>query len=90
MDRSMIIDPHSSLWEADLVCVVHDISDEFAKDYIDKEILKCLFAHPEKEIILVINKTDKLKNKNILLGKFINSYFIINVILYCWPSKKLW
>jgi len=31
MDRSMIIDPHSSLWEADLVCVVHDISDDFLK-----------------------------------------------------------
>ena len=27
----MIIDPHSSLWEADLVCVVHDISDDFLK-----------------------------------------------------------
>lgn len=67
MDRQFIVDPHSSLWEADLVCIVHDVSDEFARHRIDKEILKCLFANPEKEAILILNKTDKLKNKNILL-----------------------
>ena len=63
----MIVDPHSSMWESDLVLVVHDISDEYSRDKIDKEVLKCLFAHPEKEAILVLNKTDKLKNKKALL-----------------------
>ena len=63
----MIIDPHSSLWESDLVMVVHDVSDEYARDRIDSEILKCLFAHPDKESILILNKIDKLKNKNSLL-----------------------
>lgn len=67
MGREFIVDPHSSLWEADLVCVVHDVSDEYARNRIDREILKCLFANPEKEAILILNKTDKLKNKNILL-----------------------
>ena len=78
MDRSMIIDPHSSLWEADLVCIVHDVSDQYTKDGIDREMLKCLFAHPEKETILILNKTDKLKYKNVLLGK----YGIFGNILY--------
>jgi GTPase Era involved in 16S rRNA processing len=67
MDREMIVDPHSSMWESDLVLVVHDISDEYSRDKIDKEVLKCLFAHPEKEAILILNKTDKLKNKKTLL-----------------------
>lgn len=55
------------MWEADLVCVVHDVSDEYSRNRIDKEILKCLFANPEKESILILNKIDKLNNKNILL-----------------------
>lgn len=49
------------------MCVVHDVSDDFSRNRIDKEILKCLFANPEKESILILNKTDKLKNKTILL-----------------------
>lgn len=67
VDRQFIIDPHSSLWESDVVLVVHDVSDEYARGRIDTELLKCLFAHPEKESILVLNKIDKLKNKKILL-----------------------
>ena len=63
MDRSMIVGPHSSLWEADLVCVVYDASDDFLKDKLDKETLKCLFAHPKKETLLILNKTDKIKKK---------------------------
>ena len=47
--------------------MVHDVGDEFRRGYIDREILKCLFSHPEKETLLVLNKIDKLKNKNVLL-----------------------
>lgn len=72
MDRQFIIDPHSSLWESDLVCVVHDVSDEYSRNRIDKEILKCLFTHPEKETLLILNKTDKLKNKKILLDMVVD------------------
>lgn len=49
------------------MCVVHDVSDDFSRNRIDKEILKCLFANPEKESILILNKIDRLKNKTILL-----------------------
>jgi hypothetical protein len=51
-----------------VVLVVHDVSDEFARNRIDKEVLKCLFVHPEKETILVLNKIDKLSNKEVLLN----------------------
>jgi GTPase Era involved in 16S rRNA processing len=67
LERSFIIDPHSSLWESDLVLVVQDVADEFARQRIDREILKCLFTHPEKETILVLNKIDRVSNKKILL-----------------------
>lgn len=67
MDRQFIIDPHSSLWESDVAIVVHDVADEYARSRLDSEIIKCLFAHPEKESILVLNKTDKLKKKKLLL-----------------------
>ncbi len=64
----MIIDPHSALWESDLIVVVHDVSNEYSRDKLDSEVLKCLFAHPDKEAILVLNKTDRLKHKGQLLG----------------------
>lgn len=50
-----------------MTLIVHDVSDEYARERLDAELLKCLFAHPEKESILVLNKTDKLKNKKMLL-----------------------
>lgn len=68
LDRQMIIDPHSSLWESDLIIVVHDVSDEYSQNKLDSEVLKCLFAHPDKETVLVLNKTDRLKNKSVLLN----------------------
>lgn len=67
LERQMIIDPHSSLWESDLVLVIHDVSNEYSCETLDSEVLKCLFSHPEKEAILVLNKTDKLKTKKKLL-----------------------
>lgn len=67
LERQMIIDPHSSLWESDMVLVVHDCSNEYSHETLDSEIIKCLFAHPDKEAILILNKTDKLKNKKKLL-----------------------
>lgn len=67
LERQMIIDPHSALWESDLIVVVHDVSNEYSRDKLDSEVLKCLFAHPDKETILVLNKTDRLKNKSQLL-----------------------
>jgi GTPase Era involved in 16S rRNA processing len=50
-----------------MVLVVHDVSNEYSHETIDSEVLKCLFSHPEKESILVLNKTDNLKNKKKLL-----------------------
>jgi len=67
LEKSMILDPHSSLWDADLICVVHDVSNHWLRFKLDEEILKCLYAHPEKEAILILNKVDAIKRKRMLL-----------------------
>jgi hypothetical protein len=45
-----------------LVCVVHDVSNHWLRFKLDEEILKCLYAHPDKEAILILNKV-----KNIII-----------------------
>jgi hypothetical protein len=49
-----------------LVCVVHDVSNHWVRFKLDEEILKCLYAHPEKEAILILNK---VKNRFFCLIK---------------------
>jgi hypothetical protein len=63
----MLMDPRAALWDTDIICVVHEISDKYFRNQIDKEVLKCLYLHPEKESILIINKVDLLKQKKLLL-----------------------
>ncbi|CAF3347001.1 unnamed protein product [Rotaria socialis] len=67
LEKSMILDPHSCLWDADLICVVHDVGNHWLRFKLDEEILKCLYAHPEKEAILILNKVDSIKRKRMLL-----------------------
>ncbi len=65
---------------------MQDVSDEHGRSYIDREVLKCLFTHPDKETILVLNKIDKLKNKKLLVdlvvsltGGYLNNKQFIDV-----------
>ncbi|CAF1514267.1 unnamed protein product, partial [Adineta steineri] len=67
LEKSMILDPHSCLWDANLICVVHDVSNHWLRFKLDEEILKCLYAHPDKEAILILNKVDSVKRKRMLL-----------------------
>ncbi|KAI3386499.1 hypothetical protein SNEBB_005300 [Seison nebaliae] len=67
LEKSMIMDPMASLWNSDCIIVVHDISNEYHCKSLDEEVMKCLFAFPENEAILVLNKIDRLKKKNFLL-----------------------
>lgn len=72
LERSMIADPRSSLWETDVILVVQDTSDRYRRHLIDNEVLKCLFIHPEKESILVLNKVDQIKQKRRLFDLIAN------------------
>jgi hypothetical protein len=45
--------------------VVHDVSNHWLRFKLDEEILKCLYAHPDKEAILILNKVKQ--NLNFIL-----------------------
>ena len=72
LTRSHILDPRSSLWEADVICVVMDCSNKYTRHMIDPEVLKCLYMHPEKESILILNKVDLVGQKKHLISLIAN------------------
>uniref|UniRef100_A0A8C4SQ79 GTPase Era, mitochondrial n=1 Tax=Erpetoichthys calabaricus TaxID=27687 RepID=A0A8C4SQ79_ERPCA len=67
LEKSLLMDPWSSVEEADLVMVMVDVSDHWTRNQLAPEVLKCLALHPQIPAILVLNKVDLLKNKALLL-----------------------
>jgi len=53
--------------EADVIGVIHDLSNTFTRDRLDPKVLRLLHLSPEKESFLVMNKIDTLKSKRTLL-----------------------
>ncbi|XP_042560681.1 GTPase Era, mitochondrial [Clupea harengus] len=67
LEDSLLVDPSNSLQEADLVVVLVDVSDKWTRNKLDFEVLKCLAQNPHIPAVLVLNKVDLLKGKNMLL-----------------------
>lgn len=67
LERSLLSDPWSTVKEADLMLVMVDVADKWACERLDLEMLKVLAQHPEVPAVLVLNKTDLVKNKSKLL-----------------------
>lgn len=67
LESSLLLDPWSSVKEADLMLVMVDVADKWACEKLDLEVLKVLAQNPEVPAVLVLNKTDLVKNKNKLL-----------------------
>lgn len=67
-------DPKSSLKAADIVGIVQDAENIFTRHKIDRNILGLLTEDIKSQIpiILIINKVDRLKKKDILLD-FVNT-----------------
>nr|CDS30303.1 GTP binding protein era [Hymenolepis microstoma] len=59
LERTFIRDPHSAIFDADLILVVVDASNKYARLALDPELLKALHFFPDKESILILNKIDK-------------------------------
>ncbi|KAL5107472.1 GTPase Era mitochondrial [Taenia crassiceps] len=59
LERTFIRDPHAAIFEADLVLVVVDASNKYARKALDPEVLKVLHFFADKESVLVLNKVDK-------------------------------
>ncbi|KAI1902897.1 hypothetical protein AGOR_G00021040 [Albula goreensis] len=67
LERSFLVDPRNSVQEADLVLVLVDVSDKWTRNKLGFEVLKCLAQNPNIPAVLVLNKVDLLKGKNMLL-----------------------
>ena len=67
LERSLLSDPHSSLFDADVIAVVVDVSTPWGRQELDKEILKALMLHHDKKSVLILNKIDALPSKQSLL-----------------------
>ncbi|KAF9409633.1 hypothetical protein HW555_011062 [Spodoptera exigua] len=59
---------HKSLRCADVVGVVHDVSNRYTKDVLHSDVINMLNVIADVPSFLIINKIDKLKSKNQLLG----------------------
>ncbi|KAL5965168.1 GTPase Era mitochondrial [Taenia solium] len=59
LERTFIRDPHAAIFDADLVLVVVDASNKYARKALDLEVLKVLHFFADKESVLVLNKVDK-------------------------------
>ncbi|KAK7485437.1 hypothetical protein BaRGS_00023385 [Batillaria attramentaria] len=67
VEKSLVIDPERSLQHADLVGVVVDVSDKWSRNELDPLILQVLHVHRDKTAVLILNKVDLLRTKEMLL-----------------------
>ncbi|KAM7541828.1 hypothetical protein Aperf_G00000016686 [Anoplocephala perfoliata] len=58
LERTFIRDPHSAIFDSDLILVVIDASNKYARKALDPELLKALHFFSDKESVLVLNKID--------------------------------
>ncbi|XP_014481467.1 PREDICTED: GTPase Era, mitochondrial [Dinoponera quadriceps] len=66
--KSFERDPNASLKTADIIGLVQDVDNTFARDKINPNIFKLLKNMEDKiPMILIFNKVDRLKKKNTLL-----------------------
>ncbi|XP_015239128.1 PREDICTED: GTPase Era, mitochondrial [Cyprinodon variegatus] len=67
LEKSLLVDPWTTVKEADLMVVMVDVSDRWMCSRLEFEVLKCLAQHPHIPAILVLNKVDLVKAKDRLL-----------------------
>ncbi|XP_062815078.1 GTPase Era, mitochondrial [Anolis carolinensis] len=67
LEKSLVFDPLKSLKVADLVLVLVDVSDHYTRNRLSPQVLRALSKVPKIPSVLVLNKVDLLKKKDILL-----------------------
>nr|XP_060612653.1 GTPase Era, mitochondrial [Anolis sagrei ordinatus] len=67
LEKSLLFDPFKSLKGADLVLVLVDVSDHYTRNRLSPQVLRALANVPDTPSVLVLNKVDLLKKKDILL-----------------------
>ena len=67
LDPTITAEPLAALRRADLVCVLHDVSDRRNKAGLNPKVQRLLFAEPQRPAVLVLTKVDTLTRKRHLL-----------------------
>ncbi|TGZ70570.1 hypothetical protein CRM22_003135 [Opisthorchis felineus] len=62
LEKSFIRDPHSAIFESDVILVVVDVTHRRSREELDEEVVKALHFFQDKESVLVLNKIDKARN----------------------------
>ncbi|XP_027852449.2 GTPase Era, mitochondrial [Aphis gossypii] len=67
LEKTFANDSVNSIEEADIIGVIHDVSNRFTRNRLDPKVLRLLHLYPNKDSFLVLNKIDLLKSKSYLL-----------------------
>ncbi|XP_060521710.1 GTPase Era, mitochondrial [Cylas formicarius] len=67
LESTFVRDSKDVLMEADIIGVIHDVSNHFLRDKLDIKIINLLESHRDICSFLVFNKVDLLKSKRKLL-----------------------
>uniref|UniRef100_A0A2H8TN51 GTPase Era, mitochondrial n=2 Tax=Melanaphis sacchari TaxID=742174 RepID=A0A2H8TN51_9HEMI len=67
LEKTFANDSVNSIEEADIIGVIHDVSNRFTRSRLDPKVLRLLHIYPNKDSFLVLNKIDLLKSKSYLL-----------------------
>ncbi|KAL1497713.1 hypothetical protein ABEB36_008625 [Hypothenemus hampei] len=67
LGNTFLQDPKNGLNDADIIGVVHDVSNNYTRERLDIKIIHILEYHNHKPSFLILNKIDLLKSKRKLL-----------------------
>ncbi|CAH0564185.1 unnamed protein product [Brassicogethes aeneus] len=67
LEKSFTKDSKSSLSDADIIGVIHDVANAYTREILDIKVIRLLELHKTKPSFLVLNKVDVLKSKRKLL-----------------------
>lgn len=56
LDKTFSNDSVNSIEEADIIGVVHDVSNRYTRSYLDPKVLRLLHLNPNKDSFLILNK----------------------------------
>lgn len=63
LEKTFANDSVNSIEEADIIGVIHDVSNRFTRNRLDPKVLRLLHLYPNKDSFLVLNKVSLYLNK---------------------------
>jgi len=67
LEKAFASDTVNAIEDADIIGVIHDVSNRFTRNHLDPKVLRLLHLYPNKDSFLILNKIDLLKSKKYLL-----------------------